>query len=132
MNKHSKYRPMLDDLELKIARNEISLREMYQTILETLDAIEKSEPKNEWISVDDEPDVDCEFTEWVNGSCIFDGMVSQSMEVTDGENWGRGHYHGNGHWVIYDESEHDFLNVEPNAVTHYKPFSKLPTPTEDV
>ena len=43
MNKHSKYRPLLDKVELKIARHELSFHEVYQIMLESLDEAETAE-----------------------------------------------------------------------------------------
>ena len=43
MNKHSKYRPLLDKVELKIARHELSVHGAYQIMLESLDEAETAE-----------------------------------------------------------------------------------------
>ena len=82
-----------------------------------------------WIGVDDElPDCIYEHSSWGHDGdvCEFDGMVSQSVEVTDGQNWARAHYQSDGVWHIYDVSQHDFLNVDPEEVTHWMPMVKLP------
>ncbi len=84
-----------------------------------------------WISVDTAmPDRKFEHSAWDHDGevCLFDGMVSQSVEVTDGYNWARAHYQSNGVWHMYDESQHDFLNVDPDEVTHWMPMIKLPEP----
>ena len=61
----------------------------------------------------------------VDGYCQFHGYVSQSLEITDGTNWARGHYRDDDTWVIYG-AEHDFLIVHPDKVTHWQPMIKLP------
>jgi len=81
-----------------------------------------------WVSVDDAmPDCEYEHTEWdhCGGLCNFDGDVSQSVEITDGHSWARGHYKDDGTWTIYD-SAHDFLIVDPDKITHWMPMIKLP------
>tara|TARA_R100000951_G_scaffold110053_1_gene107770 strand:- start:1688 stop:1945 length:258 start_codon:yes stop_codon:yes gene_type:complete len=83
---------------------------------------------SEWISVDtkmpfleyeneDDPDV--------NGYPQFHGYVSQSVEITDGTNWARGHYRDDSAWIIYG-AEYDFLIVKPEDITHWQPMIKLP------
>ena len=71
----------------------------------------------EWISVDKQlPE------------CIFemdDAWVSQSIEITDGEGVGRGHYRDDGEWVAYG-AEHDFQIVDPYKITHWAAMPKLP------
>lgn len=41
MNKYSKHRPLMDDLEISIARNECSAYDMYQNMMKTCDQDEK-------------------------------------------------------------------------------------------
>ena len=43
MNKHSKYRPFLDDIELSIAGGHLTVGTMYQIMLQKLDSIENEE-----------------------------------------------------------------------------------------
>ncbi len=91
------------------------------------DCIKDLNLDSQWISVEDRlPKCIYEHSEWHDNVCYFDGMVSQSVEITDGENWSRGHYQSDGKWHIYDESQHDFLNVDPKEITHWTPMIKLP------
>lgn len=55
----------------------------------------------------------------------FHGMVSNSLDITDGHNLARGHYRDDGTWVIYG-AEHDFQMVETAKITHFKALPKLP------
>lgn len=50
MNKHSKYRPLMDEIQGQIMRAEIGVTGLYQIMLETLDEAEK-EHKDELESV---------------------------------------------------------------------------------
>lgn len=57
MNKNSKFRGLMDSIELDIAHNKIGVHSLYQLMLETLDAVEKDlAPK--WVSVGDRLPVD--------------------------------------------------------------------------
>jgi len=40
MNKNSKYRPLMDELKLKISTNEIGVHGLYRIMIETLDEVE--------------------------------------------------------------------------------------------
>ena len=55
----------------------------------------------------------------------FDGHISQSVEITDGYNYARGHYRDDGRWNIYG-AEHDFQIVDEGEITHWMPLPKLP------
>ena len=72
---------------------------------------------SEWISVEEHLP-----------NCIFEHegkMVSQSVEVTDGESWARGHLVDDETWVIY-ESNYDFLTICDDDVSHWSPMMELP------
>lgn len=58
MNKHSKYRPLMDVIQTKIMRAEIGVTNLYQIMLETLDDIEK-EDKPKWTSIKNPPSKTC-------------------------------------------------------------------------
>jgi hypothetical protein len=78
---------------------------------------------SEWISID----VGLPACVFEREECFgFNGMISQSIEITDGQSLDRGHYQSDGAWHMYDESEHDCFNVDPADVTHWKPLPKLP------
>ncbi|PCI53661.1 MAG: hypothetical protein COB36_12060 [Alphaproteobacteria bacterium] len=82
-----------------------------------------------WVSVAYAmPDCIYEHSEWDHSGdvCHFDGDISQSVEITDGQNWARGHYKDNGKWTIYD-SAMDFLIVDADKITHWMPMIKLPS-----
>lgn len=51
--------------------------------------------------------------------CLFDGMVSNSLHITDGHGVGIGHYQDDGNWRVY-EGEHDFMNIESDKITHWR------------
>ncbi len=53
------------------------------------------------------------------------GMVSNSLEITDGYSYARGHYRNDGSWVVYG-AEHDFQIIDPKKVTHWMELLKLP------
>jgi hypothetical protein len=46
MNKQSIYRPFLNEIELKIARHELTIRQLYQFMLEKFDLIEMREKRD--------------------------------------------------------------------------------------
>lgn len=75
----------------------------------------------QWVSVDTPPNCGFEHTEWDRDGemCLFDGMVSNSFHITDGHNVGLGHYQDDGIWRVYN-GEHDFMNIDPDKITHYK------------
>lgn len=50
MNKNSKFRGLMDSIELDIAHNKIGVHGLYQIMLETLDAVEK-DLAPQWVSV---------------------------------------------------------------------------------
>lgn len=83
---------------------------------------------SEWISVKKSlPFCEFEHEEDSNedGYPQFHGFVSQSVEITDGANWGRGHYRDDGSWKIYG-CDYDFLMVKPEKITHWQPMIELP------
>lgn len=55
----------------------------------------------------------------------FDGMVSQTIEITDGEGFGRGHLRSDGKWICYG-AEYDMMIVDPEKVTHWAQLRQLP------
>ena len=64
-----------------------------------------------------------------DGNAQWFGMVSDTLEITDGYQYARGHYRidgdNNGSWVIYG-AEHDFQDIDVDAITHYKLLPELP------
>ena len=82
-----------------------------------------------WVSVREKPSTNYEYSEWDNNgeNCTFDGMVSDTFIITDGQFTGHGHYKDNGVWTVY-QGEHDFMNIKPEEITHY--MKPLP-PTEE-
>ncbi|TMO87731.1 hypothetical protein CWC12_10215 [Pseudoalteromonas ruthenica] len=60
-----------------------------------------------------------------DGHPQWHGMISNSIEISDGHHLARGHYREDGTWVIYG-AEHDFQLVEPSEVKYWKPLPKLP------
>lgn len=88
-------------------------------------------PQSEWVSADVAIDLPFESEEDPNedGYPQFHGMVSQTVEVTDGLGRSFGHFRDDGKWIIYvTESEVDYAIVKPENVTHYKKLDNLPTP----
>lgn len=84
---------------------------------------------SQWISVKhDLPSTIHEIEEFdkAGDKCTFHGMVSDSLEVSDGHGLARGHYRDDGTWCIYD-AEHDFQLVDKTEVTHWMPILKGPT-----
>jgi len=43
MNKHSKYRPLMDEIEHRIGQKDLTVHRLYQLMMETLDEIEEKE-----------------------------------------------------------------------------------------
>lgn len=81
-----------------------------------------------WISVEASlPDLHFESQEDPDedGYPQFDGMVSQTVEITDGEGFGRGHLRSDGKWICYG-AEYDMMIVDPEKVTHWAPLRQLP------
>ena len=87
--------------------------------------------QSEWVSVATPPELQFESEEDPDsdGYPQFDGMVSQTVEVTDGDSRSFGHFRSDGLWIVYIKG-HDFdmLNVDPPKVSHYKILAPLPTP----
>lgn len=79
-------------------------------------SVEVSLPELQFESQED-PDED--------GYPQFDGMVSQTIEITDGEGFGRGHLRSDGKWICYG-AEYDMMIVDPEKVTHWAQLRKLP------
>ena len=69
------------------------------------------------IELEDDPDED--------GYARFHGYASQSVEITNGYEWARGHYRDDGKWTVY-EAEYEFLMIDPKTITHWQPMIELP------
>jgi hypothetical protein len=83
---------------------------------------------NRWTSIKESMpacDIESEEDHDDNGYPRFHGMVSKSLEITDGQQYARGHYRDNGTWAIYG-AEHDFQIVDPKDITHFKALPELP------
>lgn len=83
---------------------------------------------SEWISVKDRmPATPHEMGQFdPDGEhVVWEGLVSNSLEISDGYNLARGHYRADGEWVVYD-AEHDFQLVDPAEVTHWMPLPEPP------
>lgn len=96
--------------------------------LESLIGMHEASGMSKWTNIKIElPSCEHECQEDPNddGYPQFDGFISQSVEITDGTNWARGHYRDDGTWKIYG-SDYDFLMVEPSEITHWQPMIKLP------
>ena len=81
-----------------------------------------------WISVENAlPELQFESQEDPDedGYPQFDGMVSQTIEITDGEGFGRGHLRSDGKWICYG-AEYDMMIVDPEKVTHWAQLRQLP------
>lgn len=66
MNKNSKYRPVMDEIQSQIMRAEIGVTGLYQIMLETLSDVEK-DLAPQWVSVSDRlPEEGVEVLCWFN------------------------------------------------------------------
>jgi hypothetical protein len=103
-----------------------------EKLLKLIDELESARTsQSEWISVADikylELPFESEEDPNEDGYPQFYGMVSQTVEITDGEARSFGHYRSDGEWNVYIiDHDLDFLNVNPNKITHYKVLDKLP------
>lgn len=84
---------------------------------------------SEWISVNKAlPSTHYEMEEFDSTGEVVEwhGMVSDCLEISDGQKLARGYMRSDFTWNIFD-AEHDFQIVDENDVTHWMP---LPTPPD--